>query len=82
MKAGLGRSVRIHRIHQSHSPPARSAASIFGTAAKAENPRARLAAELLGNAAYVGTAERVAAFVAQGGGCQATFFDYRRYLLK
>ena len=41
---------------------------------------ARLAAELLASPAYVGTAARVKAFVAQGGGCRATFFNYRRKL--
>ena len=51
-------------------------------AAEAENPRARLAAELLASAAYGSTAARVKAFVEQGGGCRATFFNYRRYLLK
>jgi hypothetical protein len=50
-------------------------------AADAENPRARLAAELLASATYGSTAERVNAFVEQGGGCRATFFNYRRYLL-
>ena len=49
-------------------------------AAEAENPRARLAAELLASAAYGSTAERVKAFVEQGGGCRATFFNYRRQL--
>ena len=47
-----------------------------------ENQRARLAAELLASAAYGSTAARVKAFVEQGGGCRATFFNYRRYLLK
>lgn len=47
-------------------------------AAEAENRRERLAAELLASAAYASTAERVQAFVAQGGGCRATFFNYRR----
>ena len=47
-----------------------------------ENPRARLAAELLASTAYGSTAARVKAFVEQGGGCRATFFNYRRYLLK
>ena len=47
-----------------------------------ENPRARLAAELLASNAHGSTAERVKAFVEQGGGCRATFFNYRRYLLK
>ena len=51
-------------------------------AAEAENPRARLAAELLASAAYGSTAARVKAFVEQGGGCRATFFNYRRYLLQ
>ena len=47
-----------------------------------ENPRARLAAELLKSAAYDSTTARVKAFVEQGGGCRATFFNYRSYLLK
>jgi hypothetical protein len=49
-------------------------------AAEAENPRARLAAELLASAAYSSTAERVEAFMKRGGGCRATFFNYRRRL--
>ena len=43
-----------------------------------ENRRARLAAELLASTAYGSTAARVKAFVEQGGGCRATFFNYRR----
>ena len=43
-----------------------------------ENPRARLAAELLKSAAFDSTTARVKAFVEQGGGCRATFFNYRR----
>src|SRR3954454_18776306 len=50
-------------------------------AAEAENPRARLAAEVLASSVYASTAARVQAFVDQGGGCRATFFNYRRYLL-
>jgi hypothetical protein len=49
-------------------------------AAEAENPRARLAAELLASNAYGSTTARVKAFVEQGGGCRATFFNYRRRL--
>jgi hypothetical protein len=49
-------------------------------ATEAENPRARLAAELLASAAYGSTAARVKAFVERGGGCRATFFNYRRRL--
>ena len=49
-------------------------------AAEDENPRARLAAELLASPAYDSTAVRVKAFVQQGGGCRATFFNYRRKL--
>ena len=49
-------------------------------AAEAENPRAWLAAELLASAAHGSTAARVKAFVEQGGGCRATFFNYRRRL--
>jgi hypothetical protein len=45
-----------------------------------ENRRARLAAELLASDSYGNTAERVKAFVAQGGGCRATFFNYCRKL--
>jgi hypothetical protein len=49
-------------------------------AAEDENPQARLAAELLASAAYGNTTARVKAFVEQGGGCRATFFNYRRKL--
>ena len=49
-------------------------------AAEAENPRARLAAELLASAAYESVEARAEAFVAQGGGCRATFFNHRRRL--
>ena len=51
-------------------------------AAEDENKRARIAAEILESEAYGSTAARVAAFVAKGGGCRATFFNYRRYLVK
>ena len=51
-------------------------------AAEDENPRARLVTEILASPAYDSTAARVKAFVEQGGGCRATFFNYRRYLLK
>ncbi len=49
-------------------------------AAEAENLRARLAAEILASSYYRTTMDRVRAFVAQGGGCRATFFNYRRRL--
>ncbi len=49
-------------------------------AAEAENKRERPAAELLASAAHGSTAARVKAFVEQGGGCRATFFNYRRKL--
>jgi hypothetical protein len=48
--------------------------------AEAENRRARLVAELLASVAYATTAARAQAFVEQGGGCRATFFNYRRKL--
>jgi hypothetical protein len=51
-------------------------------AAEAENKRERLAAELLVSDAYESTAAQVKAFVERGGGCRATFFNYRRYLLQ
>jgi len=47
-----------------------------------DNKRERLAAGLLASDAYGSAADRVKAFVEQGGGCRATFFNYRRYLLK
>ena len=47
-------------------------------AAEAKNKRERLAAELLVSPAHGSTAERVKAFVEQGGGCRATFFNYQR----
>jgi hypothetical protein len=40
-----------------------------------------LAAQLLASAAYDSIEARAAAFVAQRGGCRATFFNYRRKLL-
>jgi hypothetical protein len=49
-------------------------------AEEAENRRARLVAELLASATYGTTAARVRAFVEQGGGCRATFFNHRRKL--
>lgn len=45
-----------------------------------EDRRARLAAEVLASAAYGTTRERVKAFVEQGGGCRATFFNHKRRL--
>ena len=44
------------------------------------NQRADLAARLLESDTFSSTAERVKAFVEQGGGCRATFFNYRRKL--
>ena len=70
-------------------PAHRTGRAVFGVtgmdwtevlASEAENPRARLAAELLASATYASTAARVQAFVEQGGGCRATFFNYRRKL--
>ena len=48
--------------------------------AEEPNPRARIAAEVLASPAYDSTAARVAAFVQQGGGCRAIFFNHRRRL--
>jgi hypothetical protein len=47
---------------------------------EAENKRARLAAELVASDAYASSEARARAFVEQGGGCRATFFNYRRRL--
>jgi hypothetical protein len=49
-------------------------------AVEPDNPRARLAAELLASEAHPGNNARARAFVDQGGGCRATFFNYRRRL--
>jgi len=51
-------------------------------AAEEENPRSRLVTEIMASSAYGSTAARVEAFVEQGGGCRATFFNYRRMLTK
>jgi hypothetical protein len=48
--------------------------------AEDENKRARIAAQILESTEYTSTAARVAAFIAQGGGCRATFFNHRRRL--
>ena len=81
-------SANLHRVRepsQRHYARARElkAAGMDWTevlAEEAENRRARLAAELLASRAYPSTAARVRAFVEQGGGCRATFFNYRRRL--
>jgi hypothetical protein len=45
-----------------------------------DNPRVRLAAELLASSLHSSSNARARAFVAQGDGCRATFFNYRRRL--
>src|SRR5271157_840047 len=50
-------------------------------AAEDENPRSRLVTELLASDAYGSMESRAAAFVRQGGGCRATFFNYRRKIV-
>ena len=67
LRAGQGAQGRRHGLDR-------------GPGGEDENPRARLAAELLASTAYGSTAARVKAFVEQGGGCRATFFNYRRRL--
>ena len=81
-------SANLHRVRepsQRHYARARElkAAGMDWTevlAEEAEDRRARLAAELLASTTYPSTAARVRAFVEQGGGCRATFFNYRRRL--
>jgi hypothetical protein len=81
-------ATNLHRIRepsQRHYVNARQlkAAGMDWTevlAEEGENPRARLVAEILSSAAYKTTTARVKAFVQQGGGCRATFFNYRRRL--
>jgi hypothetical protein len=50
-------------------------------ALEGENPRARLAAEILASPVFKNTSERLSAFMRQGGGCRATFFNYQRRLI-
>ena len=45
-----------------------------------ENKRAGVAAEIMASPAYKTTMDRVRAFVQQGGGCRATYFNHRRRL--
>jgi hypothetical protein len=79
-------TANLHRVHTPslrHYVRARElkAAGMDWTeilAAEAENKRERLAAELLASAEHASTAAKVKAFVEQGGGCRATFFNYRR----
>ena len=47
-------------------------------AAEEENPAPGSSTQILASPAYDSTASRVAAFVQQGGGCRATFFNYRK----
>jgi hypothetical protein len=53
---------------------------MWSTVSVFSRPSCRLAAELLASAVYGTTAERVKAFVERGGGCRATFFNYRKKL--
>jgi hypothetical protein len=74
---------RVHEPSPRHDVQAKElkAAGMDWTevlAAEAENKRERLAAELLASAAYGSTAAQANAFVEQGGGCRATFFNYRK----
>jgi len=50
--------------------------------AEDQNRREQIAAEVLASTACDSTGARVAAFIQQGGGCRATFFNYQRYLVK
>lgn len=49
-------------------------------AVEADNRRERLVAELLSSEAFPTTAARVKAFIDRGGGCRATYYNYRRRL--
>ncbi len=81
-------AANLHRVHTPslrHYVRARElkAAGMDWTEILAEgddNRRARLAAELLASAAYDSIEARAQAFVKQGGGCRATFYNYRRNL--
>jgi hypothetical protein len=79
-------AANLHRVRQPslrHYVRARElkAAGMEWTDIPAEgddNRRARLARELLESNAYDSIEARAAAFVKQGGGCRATFYNYRR----
>lgn len=81
-------AANLHRIHEPslrHYVRARElkAAGLDWTAVlmdEPDNPRARLASELLLDPNFPSTTARVQAFVTRGGGCRATFFNYRRRL--
>jgi hypothetical protein len=81
-------AANLHRIHEPslrHYVRAKElkAAGLDWTAVlvdEADNHRARLASELLLDQTYPSTTARVQAFVTRGGGCRATFFNYRRRL--
>lgn len=45
-----------------------------------ENPRERLVRELMVSNEYESMEAKAAAFVTRGGGCRATFYNYRRRL--
>jgi hypothetical protein len=45
-----------------------------------ENRREEIASQLLKSDEFGSTAERVEAFIEQGGGCRATFFNYKKRL--
>ena len=53
-----------------------------GAGGRGREPAGAAGGRAASHAAYGSTAARVKAFVEQGGGCRATFFNYRRYLLK
>src|SRR5262249_24661801 len=81
-------SANLHRVrepsqrHYSRAKELRSAGMDWTAvlAEEAENRRARLGAELLASTRYASTPARGPAVREQGGGCRATFFNYRRRL--
>lgn len=81
-------AVNLHRVREPSLRHYVRAAELKGAgmdwtavlADEIDNPRARLAARLLASDDYGSTSERVHAFVRQGGGCRATFFNYQKRL--
>jgi hypothetical protein len=49
-------------------------------ATHSDNQREQLAAAIIASDSYPSAGDRVRAFVSQGGGCRATFFNYQRRL--
>jgi hypothetical protein len=54
--------------------------AFFAVASWARDPSARFFTRLLADPSFATEEERVKAFVEQGGGCRATYFNHARHL--